>query len=677
MRFWRQRTEQQGLRGPARRTALGLAVLVAAVLAPTIGANPVSAASAPRAAASTPVTSTPAAPAAPTAAADAGDLGWPGPSYAGSTGSPSGSKPESKLWYAYGKWWGALFDVGTGDFHIFRLDLASQTWIDTNTPLDLRSDSRSDALWDGSYLYVASHVFTESPTAGSPSYLNRYTYNPTAGTWSLDRGYPVTINTGKVETLVIDEDSTGRLWATWVSGRNVYVTNSTTGPTVWATPFLLPVQGSALTSDDVSSLLSFGGDRIGLMWSNQNDEKMYFATHLDTAAPGTWTAREVAYEGPSAADDHINLKSVSDTNGRVLAAVKTSKSASGDPLVNLLERAPGGGWTSHVFGTQGDRHTRPIVVVDSQRQIVHMFATRGQSGGPIVEKQAPLSNIDFAPGAGTEVLRDADSGDLNNATSTKQAVDGGTGLVVVATNDSTRQYWTYYDPLGGTPPPPPAAWAPFASAAAFADQQSADFLAGPSGAVVALRFAAGDDAGDIVVDPQFFDSADWNGSDTGRGARVARLYLAYFQRGPDRGGLDFWRAQLAAGRSLSSISTAFAGSSEFNTTYDSLDNSEFVDLVYQNVLERAPDAGGATYWTARLDGGLTRGGMMVRFSESSEFVRTERPTVGVALLWRAMYDAAATSNELSLVSASGRPLPQVVDDILASDRYQARADLGR
>ena len=50
---------------------------------------------------------------------------------------------------------------------------------------------------------------------------------------------------------------------------------------------------------------------------------------------------------------------------------------------------------------------------------------------------------------------------MNDATSTKQSLDATTGLVVLASNDTTDRYWWSYDPLGGTPPvvqPPVAAF---------------------------------------------------------------------------------------------------------------------------------------------------------------------------------------------------------------------------
>ena len=383
----------------------------------------------------------------------AGDIGWEGQSFDGASGSPSGSKPESKLWYNDGAWWADMWDTATGDFYVHKLNLSTRTWVKTSTRLDDRSNSRSDALWDGSKLYVASHAFAEgaSTTPTAPSYLRRFSYQPSTGTYTLDAGFPVQINDARSESLVIDKDSLGRIWASWTEDRRVMVAVSAVGGGSWGAPFVLPTAGSQVTSDDISSILSFGGNRVGILWSNQNDDKMYFSSHLDSAGNTAWSAPEIAYQGSSAADDHINLKNVADQNGRIVAAVKTSQSGS-SPLVVLLDRSSSGTWSSRVFGIGSDNHTRPIVVVDREHSQVQVFATSGQSGGSIYRKTAPLSNISFPTGKGTPVLTDADRNDINNATSTKQAVDGTTGLVVLATNDSTRRYWTHYDSLGGTPP---------------------------------------------------------------------------------------------------------------------------------------------------------------------------------------------------------------------------------
>ncbi|MEO6989071.1 MAG: DNRLRE domain-containing protein [Aquihabitans sp.] len=396
-----------------------------------------------------------------------GDLGWEGPAFTGTSGSPSGSKPESKLWHNDGIWWADLWDAATNDHYIFRLDLAGHRWKRTSTVLDDRSGSRSDVLWDGSKLYVASHVFAEGSNSTKHNYpatLRRLSYNPATKSYTLDAGFPTQINDARSETLVIDKDSTGRLWATWLQNATVTMAVSSPGGTSWGAPFTLPAAGTIATSDDISSVVAFGGNHVGVMWSNQAESRMYFASHTDGAAATAWGAAEVAYSGPGAADDHINLKSVGNQQGQIIAAVKTSRSGSG-VLDHILDRNPvTGTWTSHPYGLGSDNHTRPIVVVDQSTGVAHMFASSGQSGGAIYEKTAPLSNLTFTPGVGVPVLVDASSADINNATSTKQAVDASTGLVVLATNDTTRQYWTHYDPLGGIPPPNPQPVASFAAA---------------------------------------------------------------------------------------------------------------------------------------------------------------------------------------------------------------------
>ncbi len=114
---------------------------------------------------------------------------------------------------------------------------------------------------------------------------------------------------------------------------------------------------------------------------------------------------------------------------------------------------------------------------------------------------------------------------------------------------------------------------------------------------------------------------------------IDRLYSAYFLRAPEGGGFEFWSTEYAAGRwNLERMSDFFATSDEFNTRYSTLTNAQFIDLVYRNVLNRAPESDGFNFWLGQLDSGaLTRGGMMIRFSESKEYTiitGTEPPMAG-------------------------------------------------
>jgi hypothetical protein len=111
------------------------------------------------------------------------------------------------------------------------------------------------------------------------------------------------------------------------------------------------------------------------------------------------------------------------------------------------------------------------------------------------------------------------------------------------------------------------------------------------------------------------------GSETATNNSVARLYKAYFLRDADQGGLNYWVPKYRTGElCLVDISQAFSESQEFRSRYGFPDNPNFVRLVYINVLEREPDPNGYNYWAHKITHeGMTRGAMMVNFSESAEF----------------------------------------------------------
>jgi hypothetical protein len=322
------------------------------------------------------------------AIAAATDVGYRDFSF-GSSGisAPTGEKPESKLWWNDGSWWGSLYNDGAQEYHIYRLDEASQNWVDTGTLLDDRSQSKADVLWDGQKLYVASHVFTTNgrpdPDSSTWGRVYRYSYDPVSKAYSLDAGFPVTVTEGRSETLVLAKDSTGQLWVTYVENDAVMVNHSNASDLNWGTPFVLPAGNNAVgvTTDDISAVhafqgdkigVAFQGDKIGVMWSNQTQSKMYFAIHNDSDPDAVWQPEETALPGPgcsgACADDHINLKSLlSDGSGRVFAAIKTSLSTGSAPSIMLLVRDLAGNWESYVFGRAIDEKWTPLYVCHGAR----------------------------------------------------------------------------------------------------------------------------------------------------------------------------------------------------------------------------------------------------------------------------------------------------------------------
>jgi VCBS repeat-containing protein len=364
-------------------------------------------------------------------------------------GALTGQKPESKLWYNAGIWWAAMLSPSAnGAHHIFKL--SGSSWVDTGTLIDSRPSTKEDVLWTGSKLYIISRA---SGSVGT-SQFRRYSYS--GGVYTLDAGFPVQGPGTSAETTTIARDSAGVLWATYEAGNKVQVVRTTTGDNVWGSPFTLSVPGANnLDSDDISAVISFTdatGPAIGVMWSNQKDQKDYFAVHRDGQSDSSWSG-ETALSGSLEADDHISLKTF---EGKIYAAVKTSASSSSAPLIRLLIRSTSGSWSKYSVAPRSANNTRPITVVNvnpSTREVyVFMTLGEGASARGIGYKKTSIDSPNF-PASPTTFIQGPNSEIINDATSTKQNVDNTSGLVVLASD--THSYWWNKLDLGAPPPPQP------------------------------------------------------------------------------------------------------------------------------------------------------------------------------------------------------------------------------
>lgn len=195
----------------------------------------------------------------------------------------------------------------------------------------------------------------------------------------------------------------------------------------------------------------------------------------------------------------------------------------------------------------------------------------------------------------------------------------------------------------------PVELGPFLSSDQLIDQQYNDFLGRDATDsernTWAVRFASGE------VQPPALIAA-LAGSDTwaAKRAPLIRLYWAFFLRRPDSGGLTYWLGKYQQGSSLTAIAQSFAKSSEFKNRYGTVTNQQYVSLVYQNVFKRAPDSGGLAYWTNRLNAkSITRGAVIVQFSESSEGKRRLAGPTNITLISRGMHKAVPTAAQWNAV----------------------------
>jgi hypothetical protein len=101
-----------------------------------------------------------------------------------------------------------------------------------------------------------------------------------------------------------------------------------------------------------------------------------------------------------------------------------------------------------------------------------------------------------------------------------------------------------------------------------------------------------------------------------------------------------------------------------------------VSLVYQNVLGRAPDAGGLAYWVSELDlGHRTRGQLMLAFSESVEYMGVSGSEVYVTMTYIGMLRRVPDPTGFAFwvdYLDPGNPGLALINGVLGSPEYRAR-----
>jgi hypothetical protein len=115
-----------------------------------------------------------------------------------------------------------------------------------------------------------------------------------------------------------------------------------------------------------------------------------------------------------------------------------------------------------------------------------------------------------------------------------------------------------------------------------------------------------------------FEADTLSGAGDNFNAEAYRLYGAALNRKPDPAGQAYWAADLASGATPTQVAQGFVGSAEFFQDYGALSISDFVTLLYQNVLHRAPDPVGRQDWTNFLVQGGSEASVLIGFSDSTE-----------------------------------------------------------
>jgi hypothetical protein len=380
----------------------------------------------------------------------------------------TGEKPQSKAWFHNGFWWCLLPGTKDGETAVRFYQLRDEEWHAVGEAVDARENAQVDAWAEGDDLFVL--VFHPGETR-----FISFHFEQQAGCYFLAKGFPIALSplpVGGVETMGLRRDGTGRFWAVFEGEKEDAARGEIWA--IWSDDGLRwdlagTRLGSHVDSDDIATLCRFvirGTGYVGAIWSQQSANKsthrdsagvnrLVMRSHKDGDSPQNWSPVELIASGQALADDHLNTAIAAD--GRIYLVTKTSlddlkPKDMNAPLLMLYARTVDGKWAGYPVSESDEAGTRPIVTLDKDRGILHVFYTRpthkDKSEGVIFHRWSDRTDIRFSE----PDIAIAETGTtLNDATSTHQGVSVESGLLVMCwgrdskKNTPNRAYYRIYN----------------------------------------------------------------------------------------------------------------------------------------------------------------------------------------------------------------------------------------
>jgi hypothetical protein len=142
-----------------------------------------------------------------------------------------------------------------------------------------------------------------------------------------------------------------------------------------------------------------------------------------------------------------------------------------------------------------------------------------------------------------------------------------------------------------------------------------------NGTAVITHMDGGSDGSDTVANVEMLR---FGGADTRADAIIERLYEAVMHREADPDGKSVWLEANAGGVSMHDIADGLLRSDEGEGHCGGLSNVEYVNKLYDSVLNRAADRDGLITWTTALENGtMDRADVLLGFVNSAEKLAAE------------------------------------------------------
>ncbi len=344
---------------------------------------------------------------------------------------------KAQLWYNDGLWWGAFSDGLTG----VAIHKENGGTFEKGEIIDGNIAGKPDVIWNGTNLFVMVYK------SGALASFYKYSYSTVTKTYTLLPNFPVNLFVdGNANIINIEQDSTGKIWAAYTGtlgaagdGAVHVIYTASADHTVWDTGGQTLHTGFATginAVEEVAAIVHFGGNKIGVVWSDQTAKKISFRYHQDGQPESAWSLEETIDSGlgpqgfGGVADDHMSIKAAPDGRLFLIAKDDDEPAPGTGAHLHLYIRSAAGTWGSKTIVNPdfSSAPTRPVLLLDITNKTAYVFYrdTSPAVANKIVMAKTSMDSPSFStPCTFLDTI-------ANNTTGTKQNLDSSTDLLMAA-----------------------------------------------------------------------------------------------------------------------------------------------------------------------------------------------------------------------------------------------------
>lgn len=360
------------------------------------------------------------------------------------TNSKFDNANQSKVFHHGGFWWLAAEAKADKKWYLWKFDgfLWTQSILISNAQ-KARPDVVLASADNKAYLLLPGPSTTQ---------LLRLSFS--GGYWSIDSGYPKTVNSVQESNMVLTRALSGDLWVFWIADSTLSGQKSTDEGSTWSAHVTIKRNlNQAIGLVDAVAFQNGSVNSIGVGYAENSSSSASifgFLRHSESDDDTLWTDETGSLPQPAGtfADNHLAMAT---HNNEIFMVVKTKGGGGASILKNgLYHRETNGDWTLYSV-IEGNGWTRPVITLDVTNNVLYLFGTREGASQTGEMKRVNFGDYDDLLATPIDTVFYSDGDDFFDSSSPAHNVTSASNLMITSSNVTRDEVWYNVLTLGALP----------------------------------------------------------------------------------------------------------------------------------------------------------------------------------------------------------------------------------